>query len=314
MENDIHPERPRPVEPGPQRARSPWLDPVVIAVLPGLGANVSFSILLGFPLIDTIWFGAAASGLAAWSLHLQTPYSVPRTPDPENRLPILVALIIAFACFGLAWKAAAVFASAGIAALAFAIGSLCLGVEAARSRAWSFAFLLFAFPWTDPSANLLGYPWRDFLATASGAIARPLIGAVTVQGTTLGADSIKIAIPPEGGGLWQAQFFLLCALGLAAGSGWKTSRLALWFCIAALSAGAAFLGFVTSFVVASVLAAAGLTPVWAGVLEIGWWMAAFGALAWLSWKWRVGPSSHDPAKKTSQRMESMFPEDAVRRS
>jgi hypothetical protein len=274
---------------------------------------VIFSILLGFPLIDTIWFGAAASGLAVWSLHRESGRPAVEH-EWENRLPILVALIVAFTCFALAWNFAVVFVSIGIAALAIAISSLCSGVETTRSRAWSFVFLLFAFPWADPEANLLGYPWRDLLAAVSGAVARPLIGVVTVQGTTLGADSIKVAIPPGAAGLWQMQFFLLCALGLSIGSNWKITRRLLWLGVAALCAGASYLGFTASFFVASVIAAEGLTPVWAGVLQIGWWAAAFGALSWLSLKGRPGRTAGDSSKKTSQRIESMFPEDALRKS
>ena len=310
MENDIHPERPRPVEPEAPKTRPPWLDPLLCIVLPALGANILFSALIGLRIIDTIWFGIFASGLAAWSLHLQPADPGPRTPDAENRLPILIALILALAGFALAWKIAIVFASVGIAASAFAVSSLFRGVEASRSRVWSFAILLFAFPWTDPAACLLGFSWRDFLSAAAAALARPLVGAVTVQGTTLGAESMKLALSSDVGGFWQAQFFLLCALGLAIGSDWKAPRVAAWLGIAALAAATAYLGFVASFFVVSVLAAGSLAPVWATALEISWWLAAFGMLAWLAWKMRSGEGARESAKKAAERRESMFPDDA----
>lgn len=314
METDLHPERPRPVEPEAPQVRPPWLDPLVCIVLPALGANVSFSVLTGLRIIDTIWFGIFAAGLAAWSLVLtqRTPGVEPQ--DSENRLPILVALIVSLACFALAWKMAILFVSVGIAAFAFAISSLLGGVNASRSRVGSFAILLFAFPWTDPSSGMLGFPWREFLSASAAALARPLVGVVTVQGTTLGAESMKLALPSDVGGFWQAQFFLLCALGLAVGSGWKSSRIAAWLGIAALSAAAAYIGFVTSLFMLSVLAAGNLAPVWVTALEIGWWLAVFGMLAWLASKMRAGEDPRQSMKKTVEREESMFPDDVSSRN
>jgi len=314
MEQDIHPERPRPVEPKPPRHRPAWLEPAGALVLPAIAANATFSVLLNFAISETIWFGVAASALAVWSLRLENPQSTIHNPKSENRLPILAALIGAFTCFLLALKIAVVFAAVGIAALAFAIRSLSAGVEASRRGAWSFAFLLFAFPWADPEANLLSYPWRDLLAGISAAVSRPLVGVVTAQGTTLGAESIKIALTPPAAGLWQMQFFVLCALGLSIGSGWKTPRRLLWLGVSAVAAIAACLGFAISFLVISVLAAEVLTPAWSGVLQIGWWAALFGLLCWLSLRGRCARAAGGSSKKISQRVEAMFPDDAFRKS
>ena len=307
MEHDIHPERPRPVEPRAPKVRPPWLDPLLCVVLPALAANVILSVLRGLPWIETIWFAAGASGLAVWSLRLEKGGLPAENPQSEERFPILIALIIALSCFALAWNAAIVFASIGIAALAFAFGGLCWGAAAARSRLGSFAFLLFAFPWIDPAAGLVGFPWRGILVNGAALAARPLVGVVTAQGTTLGAESMKLALTSDVGGFWQAQFFLLCALGLVVGSAWTPARRAAWLGLSALLAAAAYFGFVASYFIVGVLAAGRVAPFWGAALEIAWWLAAFGILCWLA-RDRSRKAAEEK-KNADERRESMFPED-----
>lgn len=313
MDHDIHPERPRPVEAKPPRSRPTWVEPALCVGAPVLIANILFSMLLGLPVLETIWFGIFASVLTLWSLRLRTQNPEPRTQESEARNSIVVALILSLICFGLAWKFAICFVSFGIAALVFALSSLERGAGAVRPRLGPYAILLFAFPWTDPTVSLIGFPWRNFVAASAAAAAKPLVGAVSVQGTTIGAESMKLALAWDVGGLWQVQFFLLCALGLVIGSDWKPVRYAIWIGLTLLSALAAYIGFVASLFVASVLVAGGVTQAWGNALELGWWAAAFGVVLWFAGRLR-SKRRHEAARKAAERSEAMFPEDLVSKS
>jgi hypothetical protein len=282
--------------------------PFLCTVVPALAACVVLSLILRLRIVDTIWFGAFASGLAAWSLHRADPDSAARNQAGEDRLPIIIALALAAGCFALSLNVTILFASIGIAATSFAIGALVWGVNAARSRFWSFALLLFAFPWTDQTAGLFSFPWRKALAVAAAAIAKPLVGAVSLQGTTLGAEAIKVALPSDAGGLWQAQFFLLCALGLVAGSGWPALRRVGWLALAALFGAGAYLGFIITFFM-SVLNTREPAPGWSAAIQIGWWLIAFAALSWIAWRLRSRETGLPLGRKVN-RSEAMFPEDA----
>lgn len=306
MEHDVHPERPRPVESKPPKQRPGWLEPVLCIAVPALIGNIAFSIALALPLAQTLWFAVLAAGLSLRSLQISHGAANSRTSDWDDRLPILVALIVAISSSLLAWKIAQVFASIGIASLAFALGGLFWGTSKARDRAGSFAILLFSFPWTDPTAGFIGFPWREILAQGAAIVAGPLVGSASVQGTTLSAESMKLALTSDVGGFWQAQMFLLCAAGLSVGSGWSALRRVAWFIGAALLAAATYFGFIVSYFVASVVAAGVLPTTRGNAIEIAWWIGAFGILWWFA---RERRKTSAESKKTVVRQEPMFSED-----
>jgi hypothetical protein len=309
MEHDIHPERPRPVEPKPPRQRPGWLDPVLCVAAPALVGNIVFASLLDLPLSQTLWFAVISAALSLRSVQLNSGRSESGPSDWDNRLPILIALIVAISSFTLAWKFAQVFASLGIASLAFALGGLRWGAAKARAHAGAFAILLFAFPWTDPSAGFLGFPWRESLAQIGVIASGPLVGSASAQGTTLSVDSVRLGLTSDVGGFWQAQLFLLCAAGFPVGSKWSLLRRVAWFAGAALLAAAAYFGFVVSCFVATVVAAGVLPQARGNAIEIAWWVGAFGILWWMA---REPRKTSVETKRSVVRQEPMFSEDARR--
>jgi hypothetical protein len=306
MEQDLHPERPRPVTKSRTASRVKARSVALCIGLPVAAVDAFAVSVLGLPLFDTVAFGVCAVALATYGI-LQED-GAPRLTEGGAKILWIVAAIMACALF--LWLSSAVAAGfAALAAVALATGVCAAywGIGACRNWASSLALLAFAVPWLDPESTYLSHPWRSILAQIVGAVAGLVAGPVQIQGTSVSAGSIKLALASDVGGFWQIQIFLLTALGLAMSSNWGPARRLLWLGAALILGALAYTAFLVSFFIIHVLAAGNL-PAIAGIgIELFWWAAAFLALMRAAKPRESATAVTDPSG--NDRSETMFPDE-----
>ena len=287
--------------------------PLILLVgAPVLAVDASLSLILSLPLFDTMLFGACAAGLVVWNLKKRME-SAPAAPIQRNSVLIGASLAVSALCFFAAIQLALVFGALAAVALVFAVTSLSFGTRLTRTWVRPLGILFFAVPWVQPTATLLSFPWRALLSNVVATAVKPLVNSVAAQGTSIAADSVKVALAWDAGGFWQIQFFLLASIGLIVGSGWRPVQFAIWFSISLIAAVTAYTGFLVTFLVANLLVKENISQATGMLIELGWWGAAFAGL-WFIARWRLKPktSGHQAVRKPGPRAEEMFPNSNVR--